>query len=165
MRNKQVMLGILSYLQKVWETCGVQFSACPSVREADRGLASTESGEAQQVAGYLLGPHGTLRNQLGKLGLSASRLLVLIKGWAGSGRLLLGLDCSWVFLGRWKAGVPEQVFLSSVRSAATGFMRILLGASLRPLPELHTPILDLAPAEVSYFMISDNFNNLRSFCW
>lgn len=40
-------------------------------------------GGAEQVAGYLLGPHGTLRNQLGKLGLSASRLVVLIKGWAG----------------------------------------------------------------------------------
>lgn len=106
MRNKQVMLGILSYLQKVWETCGVQSSACPSIKEADRGLAFTESGEAQQVAGYLLGPHGTLRNQLGKLGLSASRQVVLIKGWAGSGRLFLGLPwpvegrCSW-------AGVPE----------------------------------------------------------
>lgn len=77
------MLGSLSYFQKVWKTCGVQSSACPSVREAERGLASTESGEAEQVAGYLLGPHGTLRYQLGKLGLSASRLVVLIKGWAG----------------------------------------------------------------------------------
>lgn len=33
------------YLQKVWETCGVQSSACPSVREADRGLASSKSGD------------------------------------------------------------------------------------------------------------------------
>lgn len=111
------------------------------------------------MAEHLLGPHGTLRNQVGKLGLSASRLVVLIKGWGG----VVG-DCSSVFFGWWKAGVPEQVFLSSVRSAATGFVRIFLGVSLRPFPELRTPILDLAPAEVSYFIISDNFNNLRIFC-
>lgn len=90
------------YLQKVWETCGVQSPACPSIREADRGQASTESGEAQQVAAHLLGPHGTLRNQLGKLGLSASRLVVLIKGWGGG----------WEIAPRFSLAGGRQVFLS-----------------------------------------------------
>lgn len=114
MRYKGVMLGILRYLQQMWETWGVESPDCPSIREANKGLEPTGSGEVRQVARYFLGSHGALKGQLGKLGLSASRLVAFISGWEWEVAVWGMMDYPGVFLGWWKAGVPQRTELCDV---------------------------------------------------
>lgn len=95
---------VLCSLQQVWETWGVKYPACPSIRKANKGQQSTDRECPAGGRIYLRSPWGSQE---------PTEKTWLICQKANGSHLGVGLgvrDCSWVFLGWWKAGVQRTEF-------------------------------------------------------